>query len=97
MSISHEAIVVATDSQVSTALGAETVILDFNKGSYFGLNEVGTTIWSRLNQPQSVRELCNAVLAEYEVDPDTCQRDVLMLLEELRKKGLIEVRGEPAA
>jgi Coenzyme PQQ synthesis protein D (PqqD) len=97
MKISSDSIVVATDSQVSTALGAETVILHFDKGSYFGLNEVGTAIWGRLHEPHMVSELCDAILAEYEVEPQRCQQDVLRLLEKLQDEGLIEVRSEPAA
>ena len=97
MNISSDSIVVATESQVSTALGAETVILHFDKGAYFGLNEVGTAIWGRLQQPQTVTQLCDAVLAEYEVEPEKCQNDVLNLLEKLHSEGLIEVRSEPGS
>jgi hypothetical protein len=97
MHIGSDSIVLATGSQVSTALGNETVILHFQKGSYFGLNEVGSAIWSRLQQPRTVRELCDAVLAEFEVDRERCRQDVLALLERLHSEGLIEIRDEPAA
>ncbi len=81
MKISPNSIVVATESQVCTALGAETVILHFNKGAYFGLNEVGTAIWEELQQPQTVRQIYDAVLAEYDVEPETFQQDVLGILD----------------
>lgn len=40
---------VAVESQVSCQLDAETVVLHFDKGVYFGLNEVGTLIWIRFS------------------------------------------------
>jgi hypothetical protein len=97
MKLSGDSIVVATNSQVSTVLGSETVILNFNQGAYFGLNEVGTLIWAELQQPRRVSDLCDAVLAEYDVEPEQCRQDIFRLLEKLHAEGLIEVRGGPAA
>jgi len=95
MDIRRDSIVTATNSQVSTALGKETVILHFEKGAYFGLNEVGSTIWSRLQHPHTVQELCDAVLAEYDVEPERCFQDVVALLKRMHGEGLIEVRSGP--
>ncbi|MBZ5628073.1 MAG: PqqD family peptide modification chaperone [Acidobacteriia bacterium] len=97
MSISRNSIVVATDSQVSCVLDAETVILHFNKGVYFGLDEVGTSIWQKLQQPQVVGRIRDAILQEYDVDEEQCEQDVLRLLNQLHDEGLIEVRSEPAS
>jgi Coenzyme PQQ synthesis protein D (PqqD) len=97
MKISTDSIVVATDSQVSTALNAETVILHFNKGAYFGLNEVGTVVWQKLQEPHTVAAIRDAIVAEYDVDEGQCEQDVLRLLNKLRDEGLIEVRIGPAA
>jgi Coenzyme PQQ synthesis protein D (PqqD) len=95
--MSTDSIVVATDSQVSCALNEETVILHFNKGAYFGLNEVGTAIWQQLQKPQSVGAIRDAIVAEYEVDQGQCESDVLRLLTKLHDEGLIEIRSGPAA
>ena len=97
MRMSTDSIVVATDSQVSCALNEETVILHFNKGAYFGLNEVGTAIWQQLQKPQSVGAIRDAIVAEYEVEQAQCESDVLCLLSKLHDEGLIEVRNGPAA
>lgn len=37
--------------------------------------------------------ICKALHAEYRVDAATCERQVIELLERMRKEGLIEVRG----
>lgn len=77
-------------------LDAETVILHFDKGVYFGLNDVGTIVWNQIQSPHTVQEICDAIMREYEVSKDRCEQDLVQLLEELCKQGLIEVRDETA-
>jgi hypothetical protein len=83
--------VVASPSQLSTRLEDETVILETRSGVYFGLDEVGTFIWQRLTEPCSLRQLRDAILAEYEVEPERCERDLQGLLAELIEQGLVVV------
>jgi len=90
--ISHDSIATVTQVQVSCEVNGETVILHFDSGNYFGLNDVGTLVWKMIEQPRSVSDLRDAILNEYEVESDQCERELLNLLEELRQRGLIEVR-----
>ena len=96
MTIFDNSIIVAVKSQVSCVLDAETVILHFDKGVYFGLNDVGTIIWNLIQSPRVVCELRDAIMREYEVTADQCEHDLLELLQDLCKQGLIEVRGAAA-
>lgn len=97
MSISKDSVVVAVKSQVSCQVDAETVVLHFDKGLYFGLNEVGTFIWNQVQQPRRVQEIRDTILREYEVSVEQCERDLFTLLEELSEKGLVEVRDAQVA
>lgn len=89
--ISLPSVVVGVPDQISCRLDDETVLLDLNRGIYFGLNNVGSLIWEMIQQPQSVETIYSAVLEKYEVDPETCRRDVLRLLEDLQQAGLANV------
>jgi hypothetical protein len=89
-------IVVAAKEQVSSDLAGEAVILDFKSGVYYGLNEVGARIWNLIQQPKSVSEIRDAIVAEYEIEPEVCDRDLKALLQQLEASGLIEVRNETA-
>ncbi len=91
--ISLRTIVVAGSEQVSTRLDDEMVLLELKKGTYYGLNSVGTMIWEMVQKPQSVEAICRAVLKEYSVEPETCKRDVLRLIEEMEAAGLVELRS----
>jgi hypothetical protein len=44
-----------------------------------------------------VQEIRDAILREYEVSSEQCERDLFTLLGELSAKGLVEVRDAAAA
>ena len=87
--------VVASQDQVSAEVGGEAVILGMHDATYYGLNEVAARIWSLIQEPRPVREVCDAILAEYEVDESTCERTTLTLLNDLLARGLLTVVGGP--
>lgn len=87
--------VVATNEQVSCVLGDESAILSMKNSVYYGLDPVGTRIWSLLRQPRAVRDLCDTIAGEYDVQRKRCERDVLDLLEEMKSEGLVELFAQP--
>jgi hypothetical protein len=89
--------VVAAKEQVSSDLAGEAVILALKSGVYYGLNEVGASIWNLIQEPKTVNEIRDAILEEYFVEPEQCDHDILALLQHLEAEGLIEVRNETAA
>ena len=68
-------------------VGEETVILDLASGTYFGLDPVGARIWKLLSEGRVLADVCEVMLAEYEVSKDELERDVFELLDALVKKG----------
>ena len=90
--ISNGSIVSAVTHQVSCDLAGEVVILNLQDGVYYGLNAVGARIWQLLEQPRSVEQIHAALLDEYDIDPDTCIRQVAAILRELVEHGLLDVK-----
>jgi hypothetical protein len=97
MPLTHDSWVVASDDQVHTSLGDETVILGLRDGVYYGLDAVGALVWSLVATPRRVADLVRAVTAEFDVDSERCERDVLTLLGELAGHGLIRETTEGGA
>lgn len=95
--LSLNTIVVATPEQVSCGLGDESAILNLKNSVYYGMDPVGTFVWNWLREPRSVEELRDKILGEYEVDPERCEKDLLVLLEKMHAEGLIEVSNRPAS
>jgi hypothetical protein len=94
--LSFNSIVVASPEQVSCPLGDESAILNLKNSVYYGMNPVGTRVWTLLKQPRTIADVRDAIVDEYDVDSDRCGQDVLELLEKLRGEGLIEVRETSA-
>ena len=95
--IAESSIVVATEDQISSDLGGESVILNMKTGVYHGLNEVGARVWDLIEKPKAVKEIKQVLLEEYEVEPDVCTDGLFLLLNNLKTAGLIEVKNETAA
>ena len=94
MHFNSDSCVVLSDEQVSTSLGQETVILGMEDGVYYGLDAVGARVWALLATPHRVSELVRAVVGEFDVTSEQCERDVLALLDELSERRLVrEVSG----
>jgi hypothetical protein len=72
-------------------LEGEAVLLDLESGTYFGLNTVGTRIWSLIQERDSLSAVLDAITAEYDAMPEVLERDLLRLAAELCAKGLTRV------
>ncbi len=93
--LTERSIVVAVPAQVSADLpDGEVVILNMADGVYYGMNSVGGRIWNLITQPRRVKEICDTLLEEYEIEPDQCMQEVLALLKELLGQGLVQIQDE---
>jgi hypothetical protein len=90
--LSTTQLVVAAPEQISCDLGGEEVILDLNTGVYYGLNPVGSRIWSLIHEPRSTQEILDVMMSEYEVNHYECEQQVLDFLNELAERGLVEIK-----
>ena len=82
------------DNLVSCNLDRETALMNVNSGCYYGLDPVGSRIWSLIEQERLVSELCALLLEEFEVEPTECQHHVVAFLTELVQKNLVTVVDE---
>ena len=90
-SISLESVMTISEDAVSRELDGEAVILELGSGTYFGLNDVGTRVWALIGERRSLRQVFDALTQEYDVSPETLERDLVELVEKLRAKGLVNV------
>jgi hypothetical protein len=83
--------IVVSKDVVSCDLGGETAMLDMNEGIYYGLNEMGTIIWEYIQKPITLQEIVDKILAEYDVDEETCYLDLIELLDQMTENGLVDI------
>lgn len=77
------------DEPVAVEVDRSVVMMSIDQGMYFGLEGTGPRIWALLEQPRSVRQLCEALMGEFAVEPEVCRREVCTFLEELRRAQLV--------
>ena len=82
-------VIVRRDDIIDAEIDREIVALSIEHGMCYGLNLVGSRIWRLLAEPIRVGEICNILLTEYNVEPCTCESQLVDLLEEMRTEGLI--------
>lgn len=73
----------------------EIVMLDMDRGLYFGVRDVAKVIWAALETPTTIDALCADLQEKFEVDPETCHRDVTAFAERLLEIELIDVQPAP--
>ena len=64
-------------------LDGEAVVILADSGKVNVFNPVGTRIWELADGSRSVRQIADAIVAEYEVTPATALQDVIEFVQEL--------------
>ncbi len=79
----------ATTRVLYKEIGDESVLLDLETETYFGLNATGTRLWKLLTTAPSIRAAFEVMLDEYDVADDDLERDIGALIDELVGRGLL--------
>lgn len=89
--ISLSSKVVVDSRQVSVDAAGETLILHLETGSYYSLRKVAAEIWKLLASPILVSDIGETLAQRYGIPRDQGEADLLELLGELEKRGLVRV------
>jgi hypothetical protein len=82
------------DQVVFRELEGEMVLLNLETGIYFGLDPIGTRIWTLLREHESLQQVFEVLLQEYDVPEAVLKADLLRLAREFSSHGLARVRRE---
>lgn len=78
-----------SDEVLFQEIEGESVLLNLANEQYFGLDEVGTRFWHLLSKDSKTANALINLKNEYDVDSDTLQKDLGLLIDELNQKGLV--------
>lgn len=76
---------------IAADLHGEVVMISLERGNYYGLGEMGSLIWRRIVRPTRIDVLCEQLQAEFEVDRETCEAELIEFLGNLYAEGLVTV------
>ncbi len=91
----NDALVRRRGGLIEAEVDGELIGLEVEQGVCYGFNGTATRIWELIEEPKKVSEIRDALLAEYDVDAETCERELRAVLAELEGDGLVAM--EPLA
>lgn len=74
---------------VFTIVDDEAILLEQTTGNYYGLNRVGTRMWSLLAEYGQLDKVCEQLLDEFEVEEAQLRKDLEAIAAQLVEKGLL--------
>ena len=83
------------DDLLTTSIDGDLIGMSIDRGVCYGFNAVATRSWELLAEPHSLDSLCARLVAEFDVDEETCREQTEPFLDELRREGLIKLYKAP--
>lgn len=83
--------IIFAETVFAQEVDGEMVLLDMESENYFGLDEVGTSIWQAMQEYGTLQEVFNAMLEQYDVEEKVLKKDLIDFVEKLAESGLVEV------
>ena len=78
---------------IEAEVDGELVALHVENGTCYGFNGTATRVWALLERPMRLSELKDELVREYDVDPETCERQLRDLLDELERDRLVTIEA----
>lgn len=76
-------------SVYARSFGEELVLLDFARGEYFGLDEVGADVWRGLEQNLPLGGIATLIASRFDVTSDQALNDIVAIVVDLINNGLV--------
>ena len=85
-----DATMIARSPSVLTAeVDGEIVMMSIERGHYFGLDDIGSDIWKRIEPPCSFAALVDRLVADYDADRAIIASDVQALLARMAEQDIV--------
>ena len=85
---------ISRNSTVLTAqVDTEIVMMSIEQGRYFGLDDIGSDIWKRIDPPCSFGALVDGLAEDYNVDRAIIASDVRRLLGQMVEHNIVTLHG----
>ena len=80
---------------LETQLDDETIMMHLDSGLIYAMADTANEIWARLREPVAFGTLIEHMTERFDVDQETCVRQVADFIGELEKLNVVVI--EPAA
>jgi len=84
-------LIVRNDTLLAAAVNDHLVMLSTERGRYYDLDAIGTSIWQQLETPRTLQSLLDGLVAIYQGDRNAIETDLLAFLHRMLTNGLIRL------
>jgi hypothetical protein len=89
--IANLTIVSRSPSVLTAEIDSEVLMMSVEQEEYFGLDDVGSNIWKRLDPPCTFADLIDRLAADYDADRENIAEDVRALLATMAERGVVRL------
>src|SRR5215469_580466 len=89
--IAEKTVISRSPAVLAAEVDGEIVMMSIEQGRYFGLDDIGSDIWKRLDQPCSFTTLVDRLVADYDADRATIAADVEALLGRMAAEDVVRL------
>ena len=87
--ISDTTVIARSGSLLTAEVDGELVMMSIEHGRYYGLDDIGSDIWRRMEEPVTFGALVDRLAAEYDADRATIAADVKALLQGMAAQNVV--------
>ena len=87
-----DCIVTRNNDIIHTEIDDDVVVMDIAQNTYFGLTEVGQKVWSLIETPCSIADICDELMRLYNVEKAQCIEDIVELLDNMQANDLVQLK-----
>jgi hypothetical protein len=89
--VSETTSIARSPSVLAAEVDGEIVMMSIEKGCYFGLDDIASDIWKRIEPACTFAALIDGLVADYDSDRETIARDVRSLLETMAAQDVVRL------
>jgi len=86
----HRQLALSEDT-ILQIINDEVILLNLATESYYALNNVGARMLQLLEKTESIQQVFNTLLTEFDVSPETLKMDMRSLINDMLGHGLVEI------
>lgn len=73
----------------SSEIDGEAIMMNIENNAYYSMGEIGNRVWQLLDNPTTIKDICEQLTQEYDVSMEQCQKDIITFLNQLLENNLI--------
>jgi len=86
--------IVCSETVFAQIIDDEMVLLDMQTENYFGMDNVGATMWHMIEKHSTLREVLMELLTYYDVEEEVLKNDLFAFVAKLQNSGLVHLENE---